>query len=291
MKRAADFDPAEHEELTALLGGNAAPLPDADPLDADLAELGDTAPVELPAADPPAAANGTAALNGDAPHDPAPSPRPHALCGAKCRDGRPCRQKAMPNGRCKMHGGKSLGGIASPSFRHGRRSRYLAHLTGRLRDGFKAALADPELLACAEEIALLQARIVELVDQLGRAAAPPWDALAGALDVVKAAGDADRAGALAALERVIHGGANAAARQGELWGELQRTIALKGRLAQAEQALAQERGALVPMSMFLDFSKIVLQAARAIIADADVLSRFQARVVALLPRPDLNGEP
>jgi len=33
------------------------------------------------------------------------------LCGAKARQngGKPCRQPAMANGRCRMHGGKSTG--------------------------------------------------------------------------------------------------------------------------------------------------------------------------------------
>ena len=30
-------------------------------------------------------------------------------CGARRRDGRPCRGAAMPNGRCRMHGGPSTG--------------------------------------------------------------------------------------------------------------------------------------------------------------------------------------
>lgn len=37
---------------------------------------------------------------------------PHAmggLCGAKTRSGAPCKNKAMQNGRCRMHGGKSTG--------------------------------------------------------------------------------------------------------------------------------------------------------------------------------------
>lgn len=34
----------------------------------------------------------------------------HPKCGAHCRTtGQPCRQPAMANGRCKMHGGKSKG--------------------------------------------------------------------------------------------------------------------------------------------------------------------------------------
>lgn len=30
-------------------------------------------------------------------------------CGAKTRRGSPCKSGAMPNGRCRMHGGKSKG--------------------------------------------------------------------------------------------------------------------------------------------------------------------------------------
>ena len=30
-----------------------------------------------------------------------------AFCGAKTRGGEPCKNGAMPNGRCRMHGGKS----------------------------------------------------------------------------------------------------------------------------------------------------------------------------------------
>lgn len=35
--------------------------------------------------------------------------RHHERCGAKTRDGDPCKNWAMPNGRCRMHGGKSTG--------------------------------------------------------------------------------------------------------------------------------------------------------------------------------------
>lgn len=31
------------------------------------------------------------------------------LCGARTRGGTPCRAPAMPNGRCRMHGGASTG--------------------------------------------------------------------------------------------------------------------------------------------------------------------------------------
>lgn len=40
-------------------------------------------------------------------------------CGAQTRDGDPCKNWSMPNGRCRMHGGKAFRGIASPRHRHG----------------------------------------------------------------------------------------------------------------------------------------------------------------------------
>src|SRR5450755_4231759 len=34
---------------------------------------------------------------------------PSRKCGARTRTGNPCKSPAMPNGRCRMHGGKSPG--------------------------------------------------------------------------------------------------------------------------------------------------------------------------------------
>ena len=44
---------------------------------------------------------------------------PMYLCGAKARStGKPCRQFAMKNGRCYLHGGKSSG-AKEPRIKHG----------------------------------------------------------------------------------------------------------------------------------------------------------------------------
>lgn len=40
-------------------------------------------------------------------------------CGARTRAGGACRQYAMVNGRCGWHGGKSLSGVASGTYKHG----------------------------------------------------------------------------------------------------------------------------------------------------------------------------
>ena len=44
-------------------------------------------------------------------------------CGAQTRSRSPCRAPAMPNGRCRMHGGASPGaarGKANGNYKHGR---------------------------------------------------------------------------------------------------------------------------------------------------------------------------
>ena len=66
--------------------------------------------------------------NSDQPHAPGWASalglaRSAIRCGARCRSGLPCRSPAMPNGRCRMHGGASPGaprGIRNGRYRHGR---------------------------------------------------------------------------------------------------------------------------------------------------------------------------
>jgi hypothetical protein len=52
--------------------------------------------------------------------NPIRSPKPYAICGARNRSGSPCQARPMPNGRCRMHGGATPGGVASPHFKQGR---------------------------------------------------------------------------------------------------------------------------------------------------------------------------
>jgi hypothetical protein len=43
-------------------------------------------------------------------------------CGAKNRQGKPCRCPAMPNGRCRLHGGLSTGPKSLAGIEHIRRA-------------------------------------------------------------------------------------------------------------------------------------------------------------------------
>lgn len=85
-----------------------------------------------------------------------------AQCTAKSkRTGQQCRASAV-KGRatCRMHGGTTAVGPASPTWKDGRHSSVLPK---RLREHYEASLADPDRLVLEAEIALVDARISELL--------------------------------------------------------------------------------------------------------------------------------
>ena len=86
-------------------------------------------------------------------------------CTAKSkRSGERCKNNAMKGKTvCHIHGGKSLSGPASPSFKTGRYSKFLP---SRLADRYQEARTDDELLSLREEIALLDARMADLLGQV-----------------------------------------------------------------------------------------------------------------------------
>ena len=57
-------------------------------------------------------------------------------CGAKTRNGSPCRQPAMKNGRCRLHGGKSTGPKTQEGLERSRKANW--------KHGFYSAEAKEE---------------------------------------------------------------------------------------------------------------------------------------------------
>src|SRR5215212_1797217 len=94
-----------------------------------------------------------------------PLPRNNRLCGAKTRRGTECKNPAMQNGRCRMHGGASLKGTDLPQFRSG---RYSKSIPDRLVGRYKEALSDEERHDLRDEIALAEAKIFDLLSGMAR---------------------------------------------------------------------------------------------------------------------------
>lgn len=64
---------------------------------------------------------------------------------------------------CRVHGGKTPGGLASPHWKHGKYSKYLPE---RLHTRYQEAVNDDDLLALRDEIALTRSRITELLERI-----------------------------------------------------------------------------------------------------------------------------
>lgn len=83
------------------------------------------------------------------------------ICGAKTRDGTPCKRKpSKGRERCYMHGGAQPRGAENPNFKHGLYSKYAG-------ESLKEVLADledvspEELVKPDNEIKLMQALIIK----------------------------------------------------------------------------------------------------------------------------------
>lgn len=85
------------------------------------------------------------------------------ICGAKKKDGTPCQSRAMPNGRCRLHGGLTPKGADSPHFKDGWHSKYLPK---HLVEIYRQSLNDEHLSSVKREIALIDSLILESIQSL-----------------------------------------------------------------------------------------------------------------------------
>lgn len=106
------------------------------------------------------------------------------LCGAKTRKGTPCKTAAMPNGRCRMHGGSSTG-PKTPNTRN-----------NALKHGFYSNALQPdekilwdrvEIGSVDDEIRLLRVKLHRLVKMSG--SQDVADMVDAALEITRKQGD------------------------------------------------------------------------------------------------------
>ena len=164
-----------------------------------------------------------------------------AECGARTRNGGVCRQRPLTGrNRCKLHGGMSPRGEASPHFKTGYYSRAVPK---GIRADFNKLLRDPELLEARAEVALLQVRLVELSKRVTtNESGNSWRELARVFDeFTQANNEGNQPGMLAALNRlnvIITGAVNNEA----AWSELTEYIDKVTRVSEREwkRALASQ---------------------------------------------------
>lgn len=151
------------------------------------------------------------------------------LCGAKTRQGAPCKGRAMPNGRCRMHGGSTPVGINLPQFKAGRYSKYIPD---RLSTKYNESLSDPKLLEMREEVALIDGRLSELLTNLQKGDTKTlWTKLQKAWGSYKSASDDKAVFYLMEIGELIKNGNEAYA----LWDEVYQVVEQRRRVVESER--------------------------------------------------------
>jgi hypothetical protein len=167
---------------------------------------------------------------------------PACIAHSKRRDDRgklvACRRPPEPGRQtCRFHGGTQPVGPASPHWKHGMHSRFLPT---RYLASFEAALDDPELISVRNQIALLDAREMELIQQLSAGEAGyNWRAAKAALRRLGKAKARSGHPAFKTLAKLIDNGAADERR----WTELRENAESRRRLANTERQRLEWMGA------------------------------------------------
>lgn len=166
---------------------------------------------------------------------------PHGRCKAKSKQtGERCKNPVAPGYEvCRFHGGRTPRGPALPQFKHGRRSKYMP---ARLLTAYERALNDPQLFDLADSVALIDARIDDLLASSGGSAVfkdmrDTFDRLYAALQQQDPAGTSL---ALRTLDDLIRSGADHA----HIWDDLLRLLDDRRKHVETQRRLelAGERG-------------------------------------------------
>lgn len=218
-------------------------------------------------------------------------------CGAKTRKAGLCPNPPVTGRtRCRMHGGATPRGIASPQFVHGRRSR---DLPTRLLSRYQDALEDEQLLELASDVALIDTRLGEVLSQIdsgetGRL----WAALRKAWatftkPIVTDADAARKVEAFDAIRDLIEQGATEA----ERWAEISRLTDQRARLAQAERQRHVQLQQTITVEQAMTLLAAVEGTVRRHVTDQHTLTAISGelgRLVALQPvraaRPQRAGD-
>lgn len=206
------------------------------------------------------------------------------ICDAKAKStGQRCKYPAVAGStKCRFHGGLTPRGVASPHFKHGRRSKYLPT---RLLARYEEAIDDPRLLELKDDIALLDARLGELMERLstdqdvGPVRWRDLQKLIGQYEQAVAAGDGEQ---IAAIWAAIHAVVNKAVTDYALWNSIQDTVQQRRRLVESERQRLVQMQQMVTAEQAVAAMTALVAAVRANVRDSSVLQNIQTEYERLI---------
>lgn len=214
----------------------------------------------------------------------------HKLCTATSkRSGGPCKGIAVagsPTQKCRMHGGNAAKGAATSGFKHGRHSKFLP---SHLDDLYREALSNPDLLDMADHIALLEAKIQDvLATQSAEGAVPRWSDLAkafGSLETALLSGDIKEVvPGLEAMHKILEAGV----KWDDTWTQVQGLMEQLRRLTDTEIKRKRELNQMIPVERVVVLMAAVGEAVKRNVTDPAQIAAVY-RELALLHGSDNTG--
>lgn len=175
--------------------------------------------------------------------------------------------------KCYNHGGASLSGVAAPGFKDGRYSKVLPK---RMLERYNAAITDPELLNLSAEIAIVDARLSDLLVRVESGdAGEIWDKLVKArqkyADASLKADIPEMGAQLDAMCALIdRGAADVAA-----WREIHGVLEQRRRLVESERKRLVEQEQMLTLHEAQTMFLAMAAAVKANVSDTDTLARIQ----------------
>jgi hypothetical protein len=182
--------------------------------------------------------------------------------------------------RCKHHGGLAPVGAANPNYKHGRNSKYMP---ARLRDRYQEAMDDPDLLNITRDLALLEARITDLLQRVdfgeaGRHWSKAQNTFVAFKDAVDRGDSETMRIHLNSLERILaKGTADYAA-----WEEVISTIEQRRKLTETEMRRLEKMNQFVTAEQVSTLMASIAEAAKRVIQDPKILNEFTVELATLL---------
>lgn len=197
-------------------------------------------------------------------------------CTAKNKsNGQQCQARAI-NGttKCRMHGGASLAGVASPTFKSG---RYSKDIPIRLAARYAEALSDPQLMELRAEIALIGTRQSELLTHLDAGLSLRYlqDAQAAHSDLLAAIRNKDSVAmqiAIAALGEALSAGMG----DYTVWQEIVEMTEARRKLVESEHRRLVAMQQMITAEQAMALLARVVDAVRKHVSDPAALAAISA---------------
>lgn len=203
----------------------------------------------------------------------------------ECGEARACKRAVTrEGGRCRLHGGASLSGMAAPSFRDGRYSKYLP---AQLKERYADARADETLLSLRDEVALLDTRLMDIVSKLDTGEGLDlWVELKAIYQAILSANEADdpegTVQSLARMGKILEQGAA----QERVWAKIVPLLDQRRKLVESERKRLVELQQVITVEKAMVLVSALVNAVSRRVQNRAILSAISADFGHILSLPD-----